>query len=91
MGWRIVIFELDSDLVVSLITHGCGKNHHCRTIISSIMSMLKLNWNVKVIHCHRKANKVTDWLANNAISSENEEVDMKIYKNLLGYCNLEFI
>ena len=66
MGWRKVVSELDLGGTIEIISYGCRENNQCKSIVSSIQNMLKLNWTAKVSHCYREANMVANGLANHA-------------------------
>ena len=70
MGWKKVIFELDSEVAVDLIRNGCANSHPCRPIIMSIELPRNSDWNVKFVHCYQGSNSVADCLAKLAHSME---------------------
>ena len=62
-GFRRVIVESDSLMLVNLIIADSPTNHPLFNIIHECRSLLKGNWNCKVQHVYRESNMVADRLA----------------------------
>lgn len=41
--------------------------HHFHTVIHSIRSILKMDWNVSLVHVFREANQCADYLAKSGV------------------------
>ena len=61
---RKVILELDSLLVVQIIQGGQKSMNVFHSLVADIQRMLSLNWEVKIFHVMREANRAADCLAN---------------------------
>ena len=63
-GIRRVVLESDSKVVVKLIKNGSGGVDTHYNLIMQIKAMLGREWDVEILHVHREANYVADWLTN---------------------------
>jgi ribonuclease HI len=63
-GFRKIILESDSFLVVDLITNDKVIIDENYNLIMQARYFLAKDWNIQVIHVYRKTNSATDWLAN---------------------------
>ena len=63
-GFRKVILESDSRVVVGLIKGESERVDNNFNLIMQIKSMLGRDWEVEIFHVYREANCVADWLAN---------------------------
>ncbi|KAG5249134.1 non-LTR retroelement reverse transcriptase [Salix suchowensis] len=69
-GYRKVILESDSSVVVGLMNGDkVSMDRNC-TLIMKIRDMLDKAWEVRTVHIYREANCVADWLANYGLSRD---------------------
>ncbi|PNX97917.1 ribonuclease H [Trifolium pratense] len=64
MGFENVELSIDSKAVVHVITAGKATSADGYAIVRKIRRLLLMDWNVKVLHEYREANKCADALAN---------------------------
>ena len=63
-GFRKVVLESDSRVVVGLINGESVRVDRNYNILMQIKNMLGRDWEVVIVHVYREANCVADWLAN---------------------------
>ena len=69
-GYRKVILESDSSVVVGLMNGDkVSMDRNC-TLIMKIRDMLDRAWEVRTVHIYREANCVADWLTNFGLSRD---------------------
>lgn len=62
-GFRKVIWELDCNQLVQMISKQDWKCHGNFLLSKAVRQLLALDWVVKVTHAYKEANKLADWLA----------------------------
>ena len=63
-GFRKVVLESDSRVVVEIIKGDTMRVDRNYNLIMQIRGLMGREWEVKMIHVYREANFVADWLAN---------------------------
>ena len=86
MGWKKIIFKMDSQVALEMIKYGCNKTHPCKPILDSIRSLINLDWNVNLVHCLREGNRLADSMANLAHSSQVRKKGTMIYQQPPSGC-----
>ena len=81
-----IIFEMDSSLVVNLVTNGCSKLHYYSLMMDAIRGLMKKDWQIKIQHCYKEANMVADKLANAVHVLENQDEDLNVFHLSLFVC-----
>ncbi|KAJ9136204.1 hypothetical protein P3X46_033305 [Hevea brasiliensis] len=69
MGCRVVVVELDSEVVFGLVSKGKPINKNLHWLVSYYKGLLNREWQVILQHCYREANNVADRLANMGMDS----------------------
>ncbi|XVF40762.1 hypothetical protein PTKIN_Ptkin01aG0141200 [Pterospermum kingtungense] len=69
-GFRKVILESDSAMVVRWMNEGDVSNLTLRNLLQLCMSFLRKDWEVKILHVYREQNRVADLLAKLSTSSD---------------------
>jgi len=64
MGFTVIDFNLDSLVVVNIITSGKESHASGRSLVQKIRQLLQMEREVKVKHSYRKTNRCADALAN---------------------------
>ncbi|WCJ35671.1 DNAse I-like superfamily protein [Euphorbia peplus] len=64
LGMRQVEVELDSQVVIQLVTEASRSFHRYFWLIEGCRTLLKRGWDVRVKHTFREGNQAADWLAN---------------------------
>jgi len=64
MGFTAVELNVDSLVVVNIVTSGKESNASGRSLVQKIRKLLQMEWEVKVKHSYREANRCADALAN---------------------------
>ena len=62
-GYKNVLLELDSRVVVQMIAHGIDDSHAYSTLVKAICLILSRDWIVQVSHVYREINSCADLLA----------------------------
>ena len=63
-GHRKVVLEIDSIATISLISVGSENKHPYAMVITRVHDLLCRDWQVRILHVYREANRVADCLAN---------------------------
>ena len=63
-GFRRVILETDSKIVVGIINGDIVRVDRNYNLVMQIKDILGRDWEVRLFHVYREANCVADWLAN---------------------------
>lgn len=63
MGFREVVLELDSRLVLQFIQEGLDPCHSCFSIVWQCHQLLARDWILQLKHVYKESNRVADWLA----------------------------
>ena len=69
-GYRKVILESDSRVVIGLINGDTVSRDRNFNLVLKIKGILGRDWEVKSFHVYREANCVADWLANYGITRD---------------------
>uniref|UniRef100_A0A6N2L8Y9 RNase H type-1 domain-containing protein n=1 Tax=Salix viminalis TaxID=40686 RepID=A0A6N2L8Y9_SALVM len=95
-GFRKVILESDSKVVVGIINEDNMKVDRNYNLVMQIKDMLGRDWEVRTIHIYREANCVADWLTNfgltlylidrgsDIITDPSAEIYILLYYDLIG-------
>lgn len=59
-----VVLEMDSKIAVQFILEGVQPGHPCSTLVKFIQQLIAQDWEVRVLHVFREANRCADQLAN---------------------------
>ena len=78
IGFTAVELNLDSLVVMNIITSGKESYASDRSLVQKIRQLLQMEWEVKVKHGYRKTNRCADELANIGCIMEN---DMMYYES----------
>ncbi|GJX15037.1 non-LTR retroelement reverse transcriptase, partial [Tanacetum coccineum] len=71
VGIRKLIIKVDSQVVVRLIEGGIIRHSPAFYTVKNCRNLLKsLDWEVKLEHCYREANRAADWLENHGCEQE---------------------
>ena len=69
-GFRKVVLESDSKVIVGIIKGDTVRVDRNYNLIMQIRGLLGREWEVKIFHVYREANYVVDWLANFGLTNE---------------------
>ena len=69
-GYRKVILESDSRVVIGLMQGDTPSMDRNYTLTMQIRDMLERDWEIQTVHIFREANCVADWLANYGLSRD---------------------
>jgi ribonuclease HI len=64
LGFRRVELHIDSQIVVKIIQEETRVSSSCWSLLRRIRQLLVLDWEVRIQHSYREANKCADMLAN---------------------------
>ncbi|WCJ39427.1 Polynucleotidyl transferase ribonuclease H-like superfamily protein [Euphorbia peplus] len=63
-GYRKVIVEMDSKVVMNWITNPTDVHHPFSWLIERCLHFKDNEWDIRVIHSYREGNRAVDWLTN---------------------------
>ena len=69
-GFRKVVLESDSRVVVGLINGDTVRVDRNYNLIMQIKEVVGKDWEVKIFHVYREANCVADWLTNYGLTRD---------------------
>jgi ribonuclease HI len=64
LGFRLVELHIDSQVVVKIIQEDGTTSSSCWSLVRRIRQFLERDWEIKIQHSYREANKCADLLAN---------------------------
>ncbi|GAU38761.1 hypothetical protein TSUD_64920 [Trifolium subterraneum] len=68
-----VVFEMDSKVIVNMVTSGHTNNAYLSPLLGEVVSLLQHpNWETSIAHVYREANRCADFLTNKGHSSSFE-------------------
>ncbi|KAF2297118.1 hypothetical protein GH714_017608 [Hevea brasiliensis] len=70
LGFRRLLVELDSRTILDLVSKMEDMpNLRFINLVSQYRELINRSWQVQLVHCYREANKMTDGLANFAVTT----------------------
>ncbi|PNX95557.1 ribonuclease H [Trifolium pratense] len=85
LGFSTVELSIDSKAVVHVVISGRTQGADGYAIVKKIRRLLKMDWNVKILHEYREANKCADALANIGCNLDHEVIFYEACPMEIGY------